>query len=1106
MKLNKYFYITFIGTLIIAAAAGIKPSTDNLLKAAGPTQASSLPTTIDTNDYTISDIRSYYSSLTSLSASERKGTNLLKNLKPILSADTKYFSYSQVWSTANITDRNWDISKASNISAANGTYNSTTKIISNYVYYNGTSGDDPSLHVLYRNDNDSGSVKASNSHTDIYNALNREHIWPQSRGFKTDGSGATGPAGTDIHHLVIADARVNMQHHNNYAYGDVTGAITFQESGNGIDDNLRGKNAALGTDDIFEPQDSDKGDIARACFYMAARYNNWAGTKGAITAFEPFLILNDDISTSGSAISSSDSTPASYASLSTLLEWNKLDPVDDYEIHRNNLIHRNFQNNRNPFVDFPEWADYVWGASNTTSADPNNDLCTTRIKVTGISLSSSSVSLTTGQKSTLSATIAPSNATIKDIIWSTSNSAVVSISSTSGSSINITGVSSGSATITATTKDGEFIASSNITVSGSGENIPDPALEGEITDTFMAKGFGGNTESGYTTSGVDYTEQKGTTNINYAMCVFVGSNGQLRGNKNNVSGNFSLRNLSTYSNYYISKISITVSSGTLRSDNTGRSVASFANTELDPTVAGSVIADQGKMSGQNTLSWSVANPLESKYTYFLINNLQTDQSAYSNIEDSIQITWVCEPSDNPPVSEKVLSSIEITNLPNKVSYTVGETLDFTGLTVSAIYSDDTRSAVSEYTTNLSAGTVLNTAGTEEIVVTYQLNGISKTASFNISVSEAIIELVGVNVTTSKNVLIIGETTQLVVTINPTVTNPATTITYYSSDISIASVNSNGLVTALSIGSTTIYITATQNGKSKTAECLITVEEEVFTPTTTYSGSATTTTTATLITDLSTLKAGDKFIIADTSSSVALGSQNGNIRNSVSITIEGNNITDIGGASILTLEGSVGAWNIVDETGSLLQVNVSSSNYLRNGGTASDLTAQWTITAGEGNEVLITNLNYTTKRIQYNSGFPRFSTYTGTQQDPSLYLVSESTSGEVLYNYNYLVDAFDGGANSWCDLNLEGLNTLKDRYDAMTSIEKEHFDTLSISGTTGFLAYSEAMAKRARLLSSETSSKFNINLDEDNIVILAFIALGVSLFSIITFAYLKRKNA
>ena len=58
--------------------------------------------------------------------------------------------------------------------------------------------------------------------------------------------------------------------------------------------------------------------------------------------------------------------------MSDLLEWNRIDPVDEYEIHRNNLIYNNYQHNRNPFIDFPDWAEYIWGNEvGVKSADPS---------------------------------------------------------------------------------------------------------------------------------------------------------------------------------------------------------------------------------------------------------------------------------------------------------------------------------------------------------------------------------------------------------------------------------------------------------------------------------------------------------------------------------------------------------------------------------------------------------------------------------------------------------------------------------------------------------------------------------------------------------------
>ncbi len=349
--------------------------------------AASLPTTINLNKVNEQDVRDYYSSISGLSSTERIGTNLLKNLKPILTDNFTYFSYDQVWKAYEITDRNWDLSPAS--STTFGTYDSVNNQITGYQYYSTLSEkkNNPYVHLLYvdNNDDPTTALRIQDQHTASKTnkyAINREHTWPQSYGFKAS-SGASGPAGTDLHHLMAADQEVNEHAHSNYVYGNVdTNTDNWAET---IVEMPRIANNKQGTalvtnpgDDygketyIFEPQDSDKGDIARALFYMCARYNNYAEAEGAISAFEPFLELGNTIYKGHESISSSDTIPATYGTLSVLLEWNKLDPPDEYEIYRNDLIYNNYQHNRNPFIDFPSWVDYVWGGQ-TSGADPLTD-------------------------------------------------------------------------------------------------------------------------------------------------------------------------------------------------------------------------------------------------------------------------------------------------------------------------------------------------------------------------------------------------------------------------------------------------------------------------------------------------------------------------------------------------------------------------------------------------------------------------------------------------------------------------------------------------------------------------------------------------------------
>jgi hypothetical protein len=100
----------------------------------------------------------------------------------------------------------------------------------------------------------------------------------------------------------------------------------------------------------------------RALFYMATRYSSEKETN---TEAEPYLKLTDDNTLSD------DNTHyhGVFHNLSTFLEWNETDPVDSYEKHRNNLIYKNVQNNRNPYVDHPEWVRRVYDPDYSGSYD-----------------------------------------------------------------------------------------------------------------------------------------------------------------------------------------------------------------------------------------------------------------------------------------------------------------------------------------------------------------------------------------------------------------------------------------------------------------------------------------------------------------------------------------------------------------------------------------------------------------------------------------------------------------------------------------------------------------------------------------------------------------
>src|SRR6218665_937597 len=162
---------------------------------------------------------------------------------------------------------------------------------------------------------------------------NREHIYPQSRGGFANATSST-PDGINIWLPTNAD---------DIAAGHADGHHIRAEDG---PENTRRSNKDYGPLDYNGPaagtQGSWRGDVARALFYMACRYN----------------LLNV---VEGNPV---DTTTYQMGDLTTLLQWNHSDPLDDFEMNHNNVIYA-WQLNRNPFVDYPDLADYIWGSKTT---------------------------------------------------------------------------------------------------------------------------------------------------------------------------------------------------------------------------------------------------------------------------------------------------------------------------------------------------------------------------------------------------------------------------------------------------------------------------------------------------------------------------------------------------------------------------------------------------------------------------------------------------------------------------------------------------------------------------------------------------------------------
>jgi len=351
-------------------------------------EAISLPTSLNLSDCSDEEIQTYYSSLNGKSEDELSGTNLLKNLKGIIRNGVQYFSYDQDTSIFVITDRDWTNSPATSLP---GTYNPSTETVTGYSHSSDISSN-PYIHMAYCDYSvkDKTRYSGDGDVSTSTKSFDNEHAWSQSHGFSASGDNSTG-AGSDLHHLIAGTQYGNRTLHSNYSYGFVKTNDWSDASKTYEQKNKRGTPLFTHTEDeearVFEPQDSDKGDIARALLYMVACYNNYDGS--APTKTMPALkLVNYVIDSDTTGYSSDDLKKGYYGILEDLLAWHHMDPVDDFEIHRNNLIYRNYQHNRNPFIDYPEWVDYIWGvaeydsgtktltydSTSTGSADPLNDV------------------------------------------------------------------------------------------------------------------------------------------------------------------------------------------------------------------------------------------------------------------------------------------------------------------------------------------------------------------------------------------------------------------------------------------------------------------------------------------------------------------------------------------------------------------------------------------------------------------------------------------------------------------------------------------------------------------------------------------------------------
>lgn len=221
---------------------------------------------------------------------------------------------------------------------------------------------------------------------------NREHCIPKSW-----WGGSTSNQGADPFIVYPTDIYINNMR-SAYAYGETKNPTKTSKN----EFSKLGPSSISGySKTVFEPNDMYKGDCARIIFYASTCYSgssSWTSNDG------------------GSTFGSYNNGLTKYAT-DLFLKWHEQDPVSDWERTRNERVY-GIQNNRNPFIDNPTWANDIWGSSSLTQTE----------QPTSITLTAPKTKLAVNETTQLSISLTPTNA-ISTVTYSSSNSTVATVSS-----------------------------------------------------------------------------------------------------------------------------------------------------------------------------------------------------------------------------------------------------------------------------------------------------------------------------------------------------------------------------------------------------------------------------------------------------------------------------------------------------------------------------------------------------------------------------------------------------------------------------------------------------------------------------------------------------
>ena len=201
------------------------------------------------------------------------------------------------------------------------------------IYAESDVTDDGKVWDMYSTCTWTPGQKKCGSYKNVCDCYNREHSIPQS------WFNEKSPMKSDAFHVYPTDGKVNGQR-SNYPFGECSGGTSLGGKALG---RLGSSTFSGYSGKVFEPDDQYKGDFARTYFYFVTRYQSQMSSM------------------SGDSFAKNTYPSLSKWSIDLFLKWHRQDPVSQKEIDRNDAVY-SFQQNRNPFIDHPELAEYIWGS------------------------------------------------------------------------------------------------------------------------------------------------------------------------------------------------------------------------------------------------------------------------------------------------------------------------------------------------------------------------------------------------------------------------------------------------------------------------------------------------------------------------------------------------------------------------------------------------------------------------------------------------------------------------------------------------------------------------------------------------------------------------